>query len=55
VAKEGGFVAIATAANSFVVVGLNGATNDIEVGEKVGVRLHQGVATLEAGIAGRER
>jgi N12 class adenine-specific DNA methylase len=55
VAKEGGFIAIATAANSFVVVGLNGATNDIEVGEKVGVRLHRGVATLEAGIAGRER
>ena len=47
-------VAIATAANSFVVVGLNGSADAIIVGERVTVRMQRGLATIEEGI-GRER
>ena len=47
-------VAIATAANSFVVVQLNGAAGRVQVGERITVRMQQGLATLEPGI-GRER
>ena len=47
-------VAIATAANSFVVVQLNGAAGGVQVGERITVRMHRGLATLDEGI-GRER
>ena len=47
-------VAIATAANSFVVVGLNGSADTIIVGERITIRMQQGLATIEEGI-GRER
>ena len=51
---EGTQVAISTAANSFVVVGLNGSADTIKVGERVTVRMQRGLATIEDGI-GRER
>lgn len=47
-------VAIATAANSFVVAQLNGSSGRINVGDRITVRMQQGIATLEEGI-GRER
>src|ERR1700712_4962447 len=47
-------VAIATAANSFVVIQLNGSAGRIAVGERLTVRMQRGVATLEERI-GRER
>jgi len=47
-------VAIATAANSFVVVQLNGSSGKINVGDRITVKMQQGMAILEDGI-GRGR
>ncbi len=47
-------VAIATAANSFVVVQLNGSASRISVGARVTLRMQRGLAILEEGI-GHER
>lgn len=54
VAKLDSQVAIATAANSFVVIQLNGSVGRVAVGEKLTVRMQRGVATLEECI-GRGR
>ncbi|MDQ2777103.1 MAG: DEAD/DEAH box helicase family protein [Acidobacteriota bacterium] len=54
VARMDTHVAIATAANSFVVVQLNGAAGRVQVGERITVKMQHGLATLEEGI-GRGR
>ena len=50
VARADSNLAVSTAANSFVVVQLNGAAGEVVIGERVTIRLQHGVATLEPGI-----
>ena len=50
VARADSNLAVSTAANSFVVVQLNGAAGEVAIGERVTIRLQHGVATLEPGI-----
>jgi hypothetical protein len=49
VAKNEVHVAIATAANSFVVVELMPPGRDVKIGERLALRLSQGRATIDNG------
>ena len=49
VAKDEAHIAFATAANSFFVVASNSLGRDIQIGERVSLRFHQGRASLENG------
>jgi hypothetical protein len=49
VAKTDTQIAIATAANSFVIFELDGLPPSLQVGEKVAVRMQQGCAIIEQG------
>ena len=49
VAKTDTHIAIATAANSFVVVPCNDLPVNIEIGERISLRMQQGRATIEDG------
>jgi hypothetical protein len=49
VAKDEAHIAFATAANSFLVVASNSLGRDIQIGERVSLRFHQGRASLENG------
>ena len=42
VAKDEVHIAVATAANSFVVVEVGGPERDVQVGERLSLRFHQG-------------
>jgi hypothetical protein len=54
VAKTDTQIAIATAANSFVILELSGLSPSLQIGEKIAVRMHQGRAVIEQG-PGRAR
>ena len=54
VAKTDTQIAIATAANSFVILELSGLPPSLQVGEKIAVRMHQGRAVIEQ-APGRSR
>jgi hypothetical protein len=54
VAKTDTQIAIATAANSFVILELSGLPPSLQVGEKIAIRMHQGRAVIEQG-PGRAR
>ncbi|HEX4133804.1 MAG TPA: DEAD/DEAH box helicase family protein [Bryobacteraceae bacterium] len=47
VAKTDTQIAIATAANSFVILELNGFSASLQIGEKIAVRMHQGRTIIE--------
>jgi N12 class adenine-specific DNA methylase len=49
VAKDEAHIAFATAANSFLVVASGVLCRDIQVGERVSLRFHQGRASLDTG------
>ena len=49
VAKTDTQIAIATAANSFVILELNGLPASLQIGEKIAVRMQQGRAVIEHG------
>ena len=49
VAKDEAHVAFATAANSFFVVASGSLGRDVEIGERVSLRFHQGRASLDTG------
>ena len=49
VAKTDTQIAIATAANSFVILELNGLPASLQIGEKIAVRVQQGRAIIEQG------
>jgi N12 class adenine-specific DNA methylase len=49
VAKDGTHIAFATAANSFVVVGSSSLGRDVQIGERLSLRFHQGRAAVESG------
>ena len=49
VAKTDTQIAIATAANSFVILELNGLPASFQIGEKIAVRMQQGRAVIEQG------
>ena len=54
VAKDDAHIAFSTAANSFLVVPSSSLSRDIQIGERVSLRFHQGRASLDAG-RGRSR
>src|ERR1700691_4146741 len=49
VAKTDTQIAIATAANSFVILELNGLPASLQVGEKIAVRMQRGPPVIEQG------
>ncbi len=49
VAKTDTQIAIATAANSFVILELNGLPPSLQIGEKIAVRMQQGRPVIEQG------
>jgi N12 class adenine-specific DNA methylase len=49
VAKDQAHIAFATAANSFFVVSSSSLGRDVQIGERVSLRFHQGRASLENG------
>jgi hypothetical protein len=54
VATSNTHVALATASNTFVILQLNGQAPSLELGERIAVRMQQGLASIEDGL-GRER
>jgi len=54
VAKTETKIAIRTAANSFVILELNGLPTSLQIGEKIAVKTHQGRAIIEQ-VSGRGR
>ena len=51
VAKTATHIAIATAANSFVVLKANELPSKLQLGERIAVRMHQGRAVIEQGAS----
>lgn len=49
VAKDEKHIAIATAANSFFVVASNSLGRDVQIGERLSFRFHQGRASINNG------
>jgi hypothetical protein len=49
VAKDEAHIAIATAANSFFVIPSSSLGRDIQIGERMSLRFHQGLASLDTG------
>jgi len=49
VAKDEAHIAVATAANSFVVVEASGLGRDVQVGERLSLRFRQGRASMHEG------
>jgi len=49
VAKDEAHIAVATAANSFFVVASSSLSRDIQIGERLSLRFHQGRATIKNG------
>jgi hypothetical protein len=49
VAKDEAHIAVATAANSFVVVEASGLGRDVQIGERLSLRFNQGRASMQDG------
>jgi chromosome segregation ATPase len=49
VAKDETHIAVATAANSFMVVDTNPQVRDVQIGERLSLRFHQGRASIDNG------
>ena len=49
VAKDEAHIAVATAANSFVVVEAGGLGRDVQIGERLSLRFSQGRASIHEG------
>ena len=49
VAKDGAHIAVATAANSFVVVEATPLGGQVQIGERLSLRFQQGLASIDNG------
>ena len=49
VAKDEAHIAVATAANSFFVVEASSLGRDVQIGERLSLRFHQGRASIDNG------
>jgi hypothetical protein len=49
VAKDDLHIAFATAANSFFLVACSSLTRDVQIGERLALRFHQGHASIDNG------
>jgi hypothetical protein len=49
VAKDEAHIAVATAANTFMVVEASSLTRDVQIGEQLSLRFHQGRASIDNG------
>jgi hypothetical protein len=49
VAKDESYIAVATAANSFMIVEVSPRSGEVEIGERISLRFQQGRASIDSG------